>query len=153
MGWPKARATALGEWVGSARWVSLPPPRKDSDRERNTADATEDSGGENSELGQILSAIAEEVNRHCAAVCAGINADFAGRAAHARRTLPRGQIAAALQAFKQARKAALELARQAARIELQGRKEAAIALYGRQRPRSTAGRRSPWGGSPRHGPK
>jgi hypothetical protein len=131
----------------------MPAPGKDDDRERPDALGAGDSGGENAELGQILSVIAEEVNRHCSTVCAGINADFAARAANARRTLPRYQVAAALQAFKQARQAALELARQAARMELQGRKEAAIVLHGRQRPRSTAGGRSPWGGSPRQGPK
>jgi hypothetical protein len=148
--WSKARITTSGEWVGSARWIAMRAPGGSGDRER--PDAPGDSGGDNLELGQILSAIAEEVGRHCAAVCDGINADFAARAAHARKALPRSQVAGALQALKQARQAALALARQTARTELQGRKQTAITLYTRRRRRSIKGGPVPWGGPPRQGP-
>jgi hypothetical protein len=148
--WSKMRIATSGEWVGSARWIAMRAPDVNSDRER--PDAPGDSGGDNLELGQIISAIAEDVGRHCAAVCDGINADFAARAAHARKFLPRSQVAGTLQALKQARQAALALARQTARSELQGRKQTAIALYARQRRRSIKGGSAPRGGTPHQGP-
>jgi hypothetical protein len=87
------------------------------------------------ELGALLDAIAEDVQHTAAAVRDGIIADFAARVAHARRYLPRHQLAGALRGFAQARKAALTLARRNARMELQARKKATILMHQLSRPR------------------
>jgi hypothetical protein len=102
----------------------------------------EDPGGENPELLQILSAIADDVSRHCATVCASINAEFSARMAQARKSSPRGQVAGALQALKQARVAALTFARQMAKMELHSRQETAKIWHSRsgRRPVSAARR-------------
>jgi hypothetical protein len=121
------------------------PPSQEVDR----GSKGPDDPPENPELLEILGAIAEDVARHCAAVCAGITADFAARSAHARRTLPRHQVAAAVQALKQMRDAALQLARQMAQADLKVRQEAARILYRRPRRPSGKGGRDPSGGSPR----
>jgi hypothetical protein len=119
---PAAQSIALGEFVGSARWVTT--------GRADPAPSEYEAG--DGELGLLLGAIAEDVHQITAAVRAGILADFAARAAHARRHLPRHQIADALAAIKQARAAALAVAGQNAKAELQGRKKAAIAT--RRRP-------------------
>jgi hypothetical protein len=90
------------------------------------------------ELGQILSAIAEEVQGHCAAVCQGIEAQFAARLICARKTLSRNQIAGALAAICAQRQAALAAARRQAKIELFARSQAAKHLCSRRPPRPSA---------------
>ena len=126
----------LGEWHASAHWATTPaPPPQDLVR---GSDAPDESI-ENVELLQILGAIADDVARHCAALCAGIMADFAARTAHARRSLPRSQAAAAAMNLSQQRQAALQLARQMARLEIKARQDAARILY--QRPRRPSIRR------------
>jgi hypothetical protein len=127
---PTTSAEALGDGPGSSRGTGTPASRTDGDYESPAPPGSEDAG-ENVEVGQILSAIAEEVNRHYAAVCAGINADFVAAAAQARRTLPRGRAAGAVQTLRQARQAALTLARQTAKMEIHGRKQAAALFYRR----------------------
>jgi hypothetical protein len=96
------------------------------------------SEAESIELAQILSAIAEEVYRCCAAVCLGIEAQFAARQAFARKTLPRNQIAGALAAINGERQAALTAARQQAKNELFARSQTAKARHGRRPPRPSA---------------
>jgi hypothetical protein len=111
----------------------MPAPGATGGRERPDAHGGQDPNGENTELDQILSAIADEVNRHCAAVCDGVNMDFAARADHARKFLPRNQVAAALAAIKQARQAALAYARAEANARLKARRREATILYCRRR--------------------
>jgi hypothetical protein len=118
---------AVPAWNTSARSVTANEP--------DELTGGEDPGSENPELGQILSSIASDVSQHCAAVCASINADFSGRMAQARKSLPRGQVASALHVLKQARVAALMLARQMAKMELHSRQEAAKIWHGRGRRR------------------
>jgi hypothetical protein len=119
---------AATAWSASARSVTA------NDLDELTG-GEDDPGGENPELVQILSAIANDVSRHCAAVCASINTDFSVRMAQVRKSSPRGQVAGALQALKQARLAALAFARQTARMELHSRQEAAKIWHGRGRRR------------------
>jgi hypothetical protein len=136
----------VGEWEASARWVTTPAaPPQQLDRNSNASDEPL----ENYELLLVLSAIAEEVARHGAAVCSGIAADFSARMAHARRTLPRNEAAAAVAVLQQARKAALQLARQMAQAELKARQDAAITQYRRPRRPSSNGGRDPSGSQPR----
>ena len=142
---PTGPVRRLGEWTACTRWTTTPAPLG----EIAPAPTKPDEPPENVELLQILGAIAEEVTRHCAAVCAGITADFAVRTAHARRTLPRNEAAAAVHALQQARKAALQFARQIAQSELKARQDAARSLHQRPRRPSTKGGRVPSIGSPR----
>jgi hypothetical protein len=130
-------ASTLGEFVGSASWTTTPF----ADRARNNHD--EQSSGSDEGLGALLGAIADEVQRFASAVHDGINADFAARVAHARKHLPRHQLAAALAAFAEARNAALASAKQNAAMELQGRKWAAILARGRPRRRTRNGGHRP----------
>jgi hypothetical protein len=84
-------------------------------------------------LGLLLSAIDDDVNRFASAARDGINTDFVARVAHARKHLPRHQLAAALRGFAEARKAALTLVSRNAALELAGRKKAALAARRRTR--------------------
>lgn len=102
------------------------------------ASGPSNSDQENVELSQVLSAIAEEVYRHYAAVCQGIVSQCAARQASARKNMPKDQIAAALAMITAERRAALALARQQAKMEQIGRSQAAKALYGRRRSRPAA---------------
>jgi hypothetical protein len=108
-----------------------PGPRAPFDTERPYADHPYSE--DNPELAQILSAIAEEVHRQCAALCQGISGQYAARKAVARRTLPKNQVAGAMAALSAECQAALAAARQQAKNELLGRSRMAKALYGKRR--------------------
>ena len=90
----------VGEWAALAKEVVTPvaktaPPENSAPRPANDF-AQVDPEGEDTELAGILSGIVEEGRRHCAAACAVIAADFSGRIAHARKALPRDQVAGAI---------------------------------------------------------
>jgi hypothetical protein len=136
-----ARATALGEFSGLARWITTPmvrtipeekiePARLPTAAKENFAEPLQAEGPEDqasdTDLGPLLAAIADDVHRCAAAACAGIIADFAARVAYARKHLPRHQLAAALGALAQERKAALALVKRNAALELAARKKAVI---------------------------
>jgi Relaxase/Mobilisation nuclease domain len=128
-------ASFAGEPTGSPRSAASQPPADSGDSRSGApaAFAPDDSGSDNVELAQILSAIADEVSRDCAARCLGIEIQFAARIIAARVTLPRNQIAGALAAICAERQAALAAAQQQAKLELLGRSQAAKALYGKPR--------------------
>jgi hypothetical protein len=146
--WTATQIIALGEFVGSARWITMPlghpargedsaPARPAADKKENfsaaevgnATDAAEAQGseasGSDSELGAVLDAIDHDVQVSEAAACAGIMAEFAGRIAYARKHLPRDQVAAAIAAIVQARKAALATVKRNAADRRAGRKKAA----------------------------
>jgi hypothetical protein len=85
--------------------------------------------GDGSELSNLLAVIADDVQRMAAGLCQAIAAEYGGKIAHARQSLPRDQVAGAVSALKAARQAALTLARQWAAAELAGRREAAIRAH------------------------
>lgn len=109
------------------------------------ADAPVDAG-ENTELGNLLAAIADDVQRMAAGMCQAIAAEYGGKIDHARKTLRRDQAAGIVSMLKAARQAALAQARQLAATELAGRREAAIRMH--RRPVRVAGKqpdgRKPW---------
>jgi hypothetical protein len=157
-----AQIAAPGEFLGSARSITTPsadfarghdfePERPLSAESGDIADATqahaEEAPDADTDLGAVLSAIDDEVQGSAAGARAGIMADFAARVAHARKHLPRHQIAAAVAAFKEARKAALALVKRNAAQERAGRKKA--ATMARRRPRAAKGGRKPWNHAPR----
>jgi hypothetical protein len=86
-------------------------------------------GGEDNELGPILAAIADEVQDTAAAASAAVGAEYAAKVAHARRHLPWHQVAGAVRAFDQERKASLEHIKRNAATSLAGRQRAAIELH------------------------
>jgi hypothetical protein len=140
--WTTARITTIGEWVGSAAWLTTPAlPIGD------TFSKPGESPADDPYLAEILIAIADDVARHLGAVCAGISSDFASRMSHAQKHLPRSQAAAAVQALKQALQAALQLARETARMALKVRQENARIQYRREWRRRNW--RDPSKGSPR----
>jgi hypothetical protein len=153
--WTSAQIIALGEFVGSARWATASQskaPHSDpathvrsatNPQESFAASADALCGEEDIELGPLLGAIAEDVHCLAAAIRAGIMADFAARLVYARRHLPRQQIPGALAVIRQARAAALAVAAQNAKAELQGRKKAAIAARRRLRNATKLGRPFP----------
>lgn len=128
-----------GEFRGLARWLSSPfaadTPRTGISPARpgEAVLQNEDPGAGGDELGVLLAAIADEVHRHASAAREGILADFAARAAHARKHLPRNLLAATLASIKQQRKAALALISRNASLEIAGRRKAAIAAFGKDR--------------------
>jgi hypothetical protein len=137
--WTRAHITALGAFQAEGRWIASPHPhsvliddfvpmrpRSDTGRadEQPEADHT---------LGLLLAVIADDVHQFALAARDGIIADFAARAAHARKSLPRAQLAATLSGLAQARKAALALVGRNAALEIAGRKTAAIEARRRRR--------------------
>jgi hypothetical protein len=148
---PAARILALGEFLGSARWMMTPMThtgaqsnftnvRPATAEKESFAGAPEPHGEEgaasDAELGPLLGAIADDVHATAAAARDGVLADFAARVAYARRFLTGPQLAATLGAIAQARKAALAAVKRNAALELSGRKKAAIAS--RRRPHHPA---------------
>jgi Relaxase/Mobilisation nuclease domain len=144
----KASLYVAARAVGTSEPAELPRPawsspqpavgREDLRATEIGASSPDNFDGENVELGQILSAIAEDVHRHCAAACQGIEAQFAARRASARKTLPKHQIAGALAAISAERRALLAAVRQQAKTDLFGRAQTAKARYRRQRSRPAA---------------
>jgi hypothetical protein len=95
--------------------------------------------GDDNELGNLLAAISDEVQRMTSGTCQAIAAEYAGKIAHARQSLPRDQAAGAVSALKAARQAALTLARKSAAAIATGRREAAICAH--RKPLRVAGSR------------
>jgi hypothetical protein len=85
--------------------------------------------GYDSELANLLAVIADDVQRLAAGMCQAITAEYAGKIAHARQSLPRDQVAGVIAALKAQRQAALAVAHQSAAVELAGRREAAIRAH------------------------
>jgi hypothetical protein len=139
----------LGEFVGSARWITTPHTSsayaekferarpQDAAREifaRAAEEQVQEAQAPDTELGALLDAIADEVHRISGAACQGIARDFAARAAYARRYLPRHMLAAALAAINDGRKAALAVVKRNAAQELAARKKVAIEARMRRAP-------------------
>ncbi len=85
------------------------------------------------EIGALLDSIAADVHRAASAARDGVIAEFAARADHARRHLPRNQLSAALKAMTEARKAALALIKSNEVAELSARRATALAARRRSR--------------------
>jgi hypothetical protein len=143
----RAQIIAQGEFRGLARWLTSADAARQSSRvpeaERPAAgiDAgSEDPGEDHDGLGALLAAIANDVQHRAAAARSGVMADFAGRAAHARKHMSRHLLAATLAAIKEQRKAALALIARNAASELEGRKKAAITA-GRGREAASGGKK------------
>lgn len=132
--WITKRPIIEGEYVGLAHSLTVPRDRikrgpPSSFWSQYFAAEREAAGrqGLDDELGMLLGAIAYEVQQITAAVRRSILAEFAGRAAYARKHIARPQLAGVLQAIAAARTAALALAQRNAKLEMQGRKRAALA--------------------------
>jgi hypothetical protein len=123
----------------------------DAEPHRPMASGPPDDGGANTELADALDAIAEDVHRHCAAICEGIAAEFAGRKAHARKCLPKDQLAAAVAALNDLCRSAIAAARRQAKAEIASRSQAAKIMYRRQ-PRPHPEPPKLAHDTPRHGP-
>jgi hypothetical protein len=109
------------------------------------------SAGDDNELTNLLPCIAAEVQRMLSGMCQAIVAEYAGKIAYARQSLPRDQAAGAVSALKAAQQAALAMARQSAAAELTGRREATISAH--RRPFCVVrGGRSPFGRKLPEGP-
>jgi hypothetical protein len=133
-----AQIIAKGEFRGLARWLTSPYAAGAQDkrifpvRPGDALRHDEDLAGASDELGAILAAIADDAHRHASAAREGVLADFAGRAAHARKHLSPNLLAATLAAIKEQRKAALALISRNASLEIAGRRKAAIAALGKK---------------------
>lgn len=132
----RARIIAEGKFRGLARWLTSADAARQPPRgpEPGRQGAGIDAGGEDPRegddgLGALLAAIADDVQFRATAARNGLMADFAGRAAHARKHLSRHLLAATLATIKEQRKAALAAISQNAALELQSRKKAAIAAW------------------------
>jgi len=119
-------ARTRGEFRAQSLWM-LAGNAPSGDAPSGKADAGD--AGEDTELAQILSAIAEDVQRKAATVSRAVLADYAGKIAHARKHLPRHQLAGAVRAYAEARTAALAVIKQAAASELTARRKAAILRH------------------------
>lgn len=117
----------IASHVTSARGEDFEPARPLPAEVESLTEAAgaqgEEMSASDSELGAILGAIDDEIQGSAAAECASIMAEFAAHVAHARKHLPRHQVAAAVGALKQARKAALTIVKRNAAQERTGRKK------------------------------
>jgi hypothetical protein len=142
--WTHAHVTALGGFLAEERWIVSPHPHSVPlddylpTTSRGDPAHGDDDPEDDRSLGLLLAVIADDVHQFASAARDGINADFAARAAYARRTLPRGQVAATLSGLAQARKAALAVVSKNAASEIASRKRAAIEA---RRRRTRAGGR------------
>jgi hypothetical protein len=129
---PARQAIIRGDFIGLAHWITCAVPlQPERPHAFSGIDAqTEDPAEGNSELSAVLAAIGDDVHGRAAAARAGIHTDFAGRIKHARKHIPGFARAAAIAALMEARKAALSLLNQNAALELAGRKQVAIAMFG-----------------------
>ena len=125
--WTTAKAHTFGEFSGQARYICAARDAVEPAGVGGIGGANTDA--EESELGNLLAAIAEEVNRFAGAASVAVIVEFAARMKHARASLPRGQIPGALQALKDARKAALAIIKQNSAAELAARREAAMRMH------------------------
>lgn len=150
MPWTITKPHALGKLERPAWWknVQLPP----SEFNEPGAWGGFDWGSEDIELGKILSAIAEEVHRLASLARCAIMAEYAGKIAHAYKFLPRHQVAGAVRAVKEARKATLALIKRNATAELVGRRQAAIRAYRKPFTVAKTGIVAPGGKPPAAGP-
>ncbi len=137
--WTPGRIKGVGQFLAAAGWLTAPvraaealegPTRPVQAGAPVAAgvDGGIDSDGADEGLGGLLAAIADEVQSRVAAVVAGLSGEFAARIAHARKTLPKDQAAAAVAALKQARKVAVKAVRENAAGEIKGRQKAAMVL-------------------------
>jgi hypothetical protein len=99
--------------------------------------------GESAELGRIVFAITEEIQRWAAGARAGVIAEFVAKVSYARKQLPRNQLIGAVRACYEARAAALALIKRQAAADLIGRREAAIREHRNKRPARPSARRKP----------
>jgi hypothetical protein len=149
---------AKGEFRGLARWLTSPFATAAQDkgifpvRPGDGTGYSEDPAGASDDLAALLDAIADDVQRHASAARDGVLADFAARAAHARKHLSRNLLTATLAAIRQQRKAALALIGRNAALERAGRREAAIAARGGKTVRRN-GSKKPNNDSPGNGPR
>jgi hypothetical protein len=95
--------------------------------------ADRDQANIDNELPLLLDAIAADVHKVASAARDGVITEFAARAAHARKHLPRNQVAAALNGIAEARRAALALIKKNETSELCTRRAAALAARRRSR--------------------
>ena len=128
--WTTATAHTFGEFRGQARWIRTPVAITAPNEVEGFAEVISD--GEDNELGIILSAIAEEVQRDAAAASAGVIAEFVGRMRHARKFLPRELLQGALQSLQEALKAALTLIKRQAAVQLAERRKVAVKKYSKR---------------------
>lgn len=125
---PKASAQRFarwGEFVGSSRWMLAPKPSRDDD----------DLAAGQGDLGVVLDAIADDMNRVSSAVRTQIVASFAAQisqASHQAQPSQRGAIIAGLIA---ARASALTITSREAANELRGRIEQAKKSAGKPKPK------------------
>jgi hypothetical protein len=96
-----------------------------------------DTTGHDTELANILDAIAQDVARMSAAACATAMAEYAGAVDSARKQFPKNLIAGIIRGLKDALRAKLAEIRKVAKADLAGRREAAIRAH-RRRFRTTS---------------
>lgn len=84
------------------------------------------------DISGILDAISNEVARECSAICDGINAEFAARAEHARKYLPRHRVVSTISALNLERQAKLRQARDEAEAKRHSRQKEAISQVPRE---------------------
>jgi hypothetical protein len=121
--WTASEARTRGEFRAQILWMPA--------RARSSDDA-----GDDTELAGVLAAIADDVGRISSGARAAIVVEYAGRIAHARKHLPRYQVAGAVRSINDARAAALALIKRAASADLAARRAAAIRAHRKPRAKS-----------------
>jgi len=135
--WARTRADKLGELVAEKQLLTTPHiPTAETGHaspRRPVLHGDSDQPDTDPELGSLLDAIAADVHKTASAARDGVIVEFAARAAHARKHLPRNQLSAALKEIAEARKAALALIKRNEIVELSARRAAALAARRRSR--------------------
>jgi hypothetical protein len=134
--WARGRADTLGELLAEKRLLTashIPAATTDHAAPRRPVLHGDGDQVTDAELGSLLDAIAADVHKTASAARDAVMTEFTARAAHARKHLPRSQLAAALKAIDEARKAALALIKRNQTAELSARRAAALAARRRSR--------------------
>jgi hypothetical protein len=130
--WTKEEACLRGEFRAEAFWLAR---GTSTDAGEAGAGAAEGDAGGDDGLAEILDAIGAEVQGKAAGARAAVIAEYAGKIAYARKSLPRREAEGAVRALMEARAAALaHIAREASR-EIALRREAATRAYRKERRR------------------
>jgi hypothetical protein len=135
-GWTASEAQTNGEFQATAFWVTA--------RTRSFVDADKVHEGD-PQLDGILAAIVSEVMGKAAGARDAIMAEYGGKIAFARKSLPRAQFGGAVRAFKDAQTAALAIVAREANAEIIARREAILRTHSK---RSPAKKPAIWGGAP-----
>ena len=125
--WSTSNARARDAFRAAAIWTQERPQSPDEARSRNANFGY--AADYDAELAGILNAIAEDVTRMSAGATAGVLAEYVSAIGSARTQFPKELVAGIIRGLKDALRTKLAAIKEAAKIDLAGRREGAIRAH------------------------